>query len=639
MIRMRDTMFHRGPDGEGIFIDEYACLAHRRLAIIDLSASGTQPMTNEDQSLFVVFNGEIFNYIELKQSLLRKGHIFRSDSDTEVILHQYEEDGVDCLEKFNGMFALAIWDRRKKTLFAARDRLGIKPLYYYSSERCLILSSEIKAILEDPSVPRAANMQAVTDYFYAGRALENKTMFSGIYEIEPGWMLWADAGQESFHVRRYWDVRYEYDFSRTDETVKRELGALLDSAVKIHSRSDAPLGNHLSGGLDSSVVVALTSRYRKDLKTFSIKFSDDSSIDETAYAKTVAEHVGAAYYEGRPNAADMADALPFLIWHMDGPMASDGGFAYYTVSQLARQHVKVSMTGHGGDEVFAGYPAQFQAAYGRLDMFGSRLGVSDRVKPSLAKRLARFIKEKDSRDVIRYLDRRFSTRLESLEENWIRLHCGHLPKENVIFGKDFVRSLGGYSPRESYLRPFETVSTDSPLDKCLYHDLRVYLPSLLHLEDRVSMAVSIESRVPLLDYRIVEFLATVPPSQKVKDLNPKYLLREAAASLLPDSIWNRREKFPFPVPPKFWRTDEMRTLTKDLLLDNKSLVRGLFRPKVLRCAWEYTDISLLWDLINVEMWFRLFIDRDPVWLGKIESHRERSRTHDGCPALSRAPSF
>ena len=566
-------------------------------------------MKNEDGSLLLVCNGEIYNYVELRQGLQKKGHIFTSTSDSEVIIHQYEEDGEECLQKFNGMFSFVLWDSRKRKLFAARDRLGIKPLYYFVDHKRIILASEIKAIIEDPSVPRKPDYQAIADYLFAGRPLGNKTMFQNIKEVEPGYMITVDQTMKNIRAKKYWDVYYDYNYSRTDANLIEELSHLLNDSVKMHCRSDAPLGCHLSGGLDTSTVVAFAARHRKNLKTFSIKFSEDSYIDETSYAKAVADHVGADYHEDSPSSMDMASLFPYLMWHMDAPMATDGGFSYYTVSNLAKNHVKVSLTGHGGDEVFAGYPAQFQAAYSSTDMFDLRIDPVRAAQSSMIKKLLGGIVQKGPSGIYRLIINRCFNQKKNLEDIWIQLHCGHLPSNSIsIIHKDFMKELQGYSPRDDYIKPLLTVNTNKTLDKCLYHDLKVYLPGLLHLEDRVSMAVSLESRVPLLDYRIVELLATVPPEQKINGMQPKYLLRQSASSLLPEQVWKRRDKFPFPVPAKFWLSKEMEKMKRDILLFPKSLKRGIVKPRALKNACN--KINMTRPLLNIELWFNIFIAKN-----------------------------
>lgn len=616
LLRMRDTMVHRGPDDAGVFLQGPVGLAHRRLSIIDLSRAGHQPMSNEDGSVSVVFNGEIYNHVELREDLKRRGHLFRSTSDTETILHQYEEDGERCLEKFNGMFAFVLWDRNRRTLFAARDRIGIKPLYYFMSAGKIILASEIKSILEDPAVPRTPDYRGIADYMFASTTLGGKTAFREIHEVAPGHSIRVSMDGRTFDRKKYWDVLYRYDYARPDRDVRSRLYELLDDAVRVHCRSDAPLGCHLSGGLDSSTVVAFTARHREALKAFSIKFSGESYIDETGYAREVASHVGAEYLESSPDEKDLVRLLPVLIWHMDVPMATDGGFSYYTVSRLAKQHVKVSMTGHGGDELFAGYPAQFQAAFQRVDMFEYRIDPSRIFVDSFRSRFLNALKAGGIRGIYEKIRNRFGKREETLEDLWVRLHCGSSPENNPVFQKDFIRQLEGYSPRGEYIRPFSENNTDEILDRCLYHDFRVYLPSLLHLEDRVSMALSIESRVPLLDHRIVEFLATVPPAQKVDGLVPKRLLREAVSTLLPERVWKRRDKLPFPVPGRFWGSDEVKALIRNTLLSPECLDRGIFNPGAIRDAVEHSNLGLVWQFLNVELWFRIFIDRDAGWLSQ-----------------------
>jgi asparagine synthase (glutamine-hydrolysing) len=307
------------------------------------------------------------------------------------------------------------------------------------------------------------------------------------------------------------------------------------------------------------------------------------------------------------------------MWHADYPMAVEGGFSYYTVSRLARNSVKVTLTGHGGDEIFAGYPAQFRAAYGNTDMFPTRLDPFRSEVSSFLENISRRISENGARGIFRSFVNMSLLGSSTFEDLWVQSHCGYSPEKNPVYRKSFVRELQGYSPREEYLKSIRSVKTDKILDKCLYHDLRVYLPSLLHLEDRMSMALSIESRVPLLDYRIVELLAQVPPEQKVKNMVPKHLLRGIASSVLPENIWKRKEKFPFPVPGKFWHMKNMVDLSEELLLGSGSLNRGIFEPKQIQEACGNRDKHLLWSLINVELWNRIFLDRDGKWLSRVES--------------------
>ena len=526
------------------------------------------------------------------------------------------------------MFAFALWDAKGQRLFAARDRVGVKPLYYYADANKLVLASEIKAIIEDGEIARHADMTAVSDYLYTGRALSGKTMFRGIRELEPGHSLSVDLNRAKVEVRQYWDLHYNYNTARSAQATEEELFSIVDEAVAIHCRSDAPVGCHLSGGIDSSSVVGFAARHRDHLKTFSIRFSDDVHIDETKYAKAVAQRVGAQYLECSPTADDMADLLPFLIWHMDVPMATDGGFAYFTVSEFAKKHVKVSLTGHGGDEVFAGYPAQFQAAFNSTAMF--RLYQDpDRIpqKNDLMRRLLR----KGPVGVLKSMMARAVGRRQTLGDLWASLHNDCPPAANPLLQRSFIASLKGYSSHDEYVKPFAVVDTDQTLDKCLYHDLKVYLPSLLHLEDRVSMAVSLESRVPLLDHEIVEFLATVPPGLKVAGLEPKHLLRKVAASLVPAEVLTNNDKRGFPVPGKFWRTPRMTQTVREILLSDECMERGIFSHQALREACEdFDNVTLSRPLVNLELWFKIFIDqRSPM-----DSEGQGSRQGDRpCKAL------
>jgi asparagine synthase (glutamine-hydrolysing) len=496
--------------------------------------------------------------------------------------------------------------------------MGIKPLYYYLSPTKLILASEIKAILADPDVPRALDPQALADYMFCGRALGGKTMFRNIREVEPGHWLSVDLETGRPLIRKYWQLHYNYDRSRSDEAVKEELFYRLDESVKIHCRSDAALGAHLSGGLDSSTVSALAARHRQGLKTFSIRFTEQGFLDETHFAKAVARHVGAEYCEGEPNSMDMASRLPSLLWHMDVPMASQGGFAYFTASQLAQRHVKVSLTGHGGDELFAGYPAQFQASFGHTDMF-VRQNYSQRLaKAPIERSRLKSLLGSGMVGLYRSVQDRLFAPEKNIQDIWIKLHCNHWSRRNPIFETDFMNGLDGYTPADVYSKPFQEADTDQVLDQCLYHDLVTYLPSLLHLEDRVSMALSIESRVPLLDHRIAEFLATVPPEQKVRGLVPKHLLRQVASELLPNEVWNRKDKCNFPVPDNFWMSREMKEFTESVLMAPESQQRGIFKPETLNQACHYGNLT--WPLLNVELWFKIFIDRDPNWTDRIALH-------------------
>jgi asparagine synthase (glutamine-hydrolysing) len=630
LVAMRDALWHRGPDDAGIWVDDNVGLGHRRLSIVDLTAAGHQPMCNEDGTVWLVFNGEIYNYVELAQRLRARGHRFRSETDTEVIIHLYEEEGEACLDRLNGMFAFVIWDRRKGTMFAARDRIGIKPLHYYDGGDWFLCASEIKALLAHPAVPAAVDREGLADYLFAGHALGSKTMFAGIRQLPPGHCLTVADGR--VRVREYWAPEYKYQWNRSSETVVSELGELLDDAVRIHCRSDAALGCHLSGGLDSSLVTALAARHRNGLESFSIRFADGKYFDESPHARAVARHVGTHHREDLPGPDDLTAMYGTLMWHQDVPMTDAAGFSYWAASRLASRHVKVALTGHGGDEAFGGYPAQFQAAFGSTGMFD----LSTRPTGVTLGTMARF-RRMLRREGVRGIARNIGARLRpaappTLGDLWIQSHCGVDPLLNPGLDARFRASLAGYSPRRDYLAPLEQAPTDQRFDKVLHHDLRVYLPSLLHKEDRSSMALSLESRVPLLDYRIIEFLATVPPAQKVPGLLPKALLRAVAGPLLPASVVERRDKTPFPSPEDQWLGAGRLPFIDALLAEERTLDRGIFAADDLRAGMTP---HARFTAYNIELWLRLFIDRDRDSLGLVRrSTIPRVRAADGAERLA-----
>ncbi len=610
---MRDQMVHRGPDGAGLHIEGPIALGHRRLSIIDQSSAGHQPMSNEDQTIWLTFNGEIYNYVELTRELEARGHQFKSHTDTEVIVHLWEEMGERCVERLNGMFAFALWDSRQQLLFGARDRGGIKPFHYYKDGQRFSAASEIKAILADPAVSAQPDYEGLSDCLMTGFPLGEKSCFAGIRQLPPGCALTVRAGE--LRTWQYWDLEFNYNQSRSLENTVGEVTDLLEDAIRIHCRSDAPLGSHLSGGLDSSAIAAFSAPHRDPLRTFSIRFDGGAYFDESSYARQVAAHLGTEHFEAVPSADGLANRLSRLAWHADIPMPDHSSYSYFTAAQLAASHVKVAMTGHGGDEIFAGYPAQFEATYGHTRMFDlsqrpvAHVPLLTRTRMALRRHglagLAR-----------RVLARNHAPAADDLDQRWLHLHCGAPPVESPLLLPAFRAALQGYDPRPEYLAPLFRARTDQTLDRCLYHDLRSYLPSLLHQEDRASMALSIESRVPLLDYRLVEFLATVPPDQKVNGLIPKALLRQAVREKLPPAITARRDKGAFGVPLQQWFAGPLAPMVKELTQSRRAVDRGIFDPVELQSGWHGS--AGLWTAMSVELWFRLFIDRDRDWLDRVE---------------------
>jgi len=433
--------------------------------------------------------------------------------------------------------------------------------------------------------------------------------------LQPGHYLICKNGQVS--AQRYWQVYYTLDWDHTEKYFGERLQQLLQDSVKVHCRADVPIGAYVSGGLDSSIVTGLAARHRRSLKTFSIRFGEGGWYDETAFARTAADFARAQYLEAIPNGRDFAHLLPGLVWHMEMPLPNLGGFSYYTVSRLAASHAKVALTGHGGDEVFAGYAAQFQTAFG-VNPFANGVysdgssngsnGIGVRAKMvSFARRIASL----GFSDVGDRLKGRFLRRPPGPEQLWMALHAGVSARRNPMVSSKFIAAVNGYSPVDEYLAPFREAQTTELLDRCLYHDLRSYLPALLHMEDRMSMSVSVESRAPLIDHKIVEFMATVPPLQKIPGMQPKGLLRNAAKGAIPEIIRSRRDKRPFPVPFDHWAGGILSDVSREVLLSPRSLDRGIFNPDRLR-RWDLNNQEL-WTALNLELWFQIFIDNDPVW--------------------------
>lgn len=631
LLAMRDAIAHRGPDDAGQWLGDGVGLGHRRLSIFDLSPLGHQPMPSADGEAWLVFNGEIFNFLEIRQRLAAKGHRFRSESDTEVLLAAWRERGEACLHELMGMYGFAIWDQRTKTLFAARDRAGIKPFYYAEVPDGLIFASEIKALFQHPQLRARLDSRGLADYLYAGYALGERTLFAGVRQLPPGHSLTVAGGRAE--VRPYWSIEYRYDRARDEAATVAGLTGLLESSAEMHCRSDAPLGSHLSGGIDSSSVATMARRYRDPLDTFSIRFAAAGPFDETRYARAVASTIGSRYHEETPPESELESILPLLIYQMDFPMRA-GGYAYFCGARLARRHVTVSLTGHGGDEVFGGYPAQFEVAFGAGGIpssVASRESVGDRVR-----RLATVAAEEGARGLLRRVRRRAERTLaearDPVAERWIARHCS-LPEPalRTDLSESFRRSLGGYSPRADYLRDFSDAPTDDLFDRCLHHDLRTYLPSLLHVEDRASMVVSLESRVPLLDHRLIEYLATVPGSEKVPSRESKELLRKAMAGRLPAEVTARRDKGAFPVPTSRWMGSTLRRFVEGIVRDPRTLERGLFDPDWLRRAPGRAGGEELWTAMSVELWARLFLDNDAALLQQVTETRARLRRSLGFP--------
>jgi asparagine synthase (glutamine-hydrolysing) len=605
--RMRDVLYHRGPDEEGLWVEGPVGLGFRRLAIVDVKA-GHQPMANEDGSAWVVFNGEIYNHAALRPGLEARGHRYQTRSDTETILHLYEEEGERCVERLQGMFAFAIWDRAKARLFLARDRLGIKPLYYARQEHELLFASEIKAILAAGSIRPSLNA-AILPEFLATRFISGEeTFFRGVRKLLPGRTLtWYPAG--GLRERRYWRVPGVGAQNGSRPALKElagEVRARLQTAVRSHLMSDVPLGLFLSGGMDSSGLAALMApMLREPIRTFAVGF-DDPEANELDYARLVARSVGAEHREVVVTPGAYFRALPQLIWHEDEPIAFPSSVPLYFVSRLARDHVKVVLTGEGADELFLGYNRY------RVTLWNSRLGRAYwALAPEALHAALRTLVEGLPRWLRRYVQRSFL----ALDPGPRALFYENFAVFPEILQQCLLTDTALLAARDPYAHGlrFYQESSGGPLERMSHADLHTYLVELLMKQDQMSMAASIESRVPFLDHEFVEHAAAIPGRFKVRGWRTKAVLREAVRDLVPREILSRR-KMGFPVPVGRWLQGSFWPLVEEFVLGSRALRRGLFHPAVLkRLADQHREGGgahgdRLWLLVNLEMWQRIFLD-------------------------------
>ncbi|HDZ76972.1 MAG TPA: asparagine synthase (glutamine-hydrolyzing) [Candidatus Omnitrophica bacterium] len=608
---MGDTLRHRGPDDEGFFIFDNVGFVHKRLSIIDISG-GHQPMSNEDGSIWIVYNGEIYNYIELRKELISLGHRFKTHSDTEVIIHLYEQCGRKALLKLNGMFAFTIYDKRKKIIFAARDHFGIKPYYYAFNRREFIFASEIKAIVNIRPAYREENPSALYDYMTFQFCLGDKTFFKGIKKLLPGhFMVLEGVGNSPrLTVHKYWDLDFRTDFSRKEKYFKDKLGALIKDSVRLQLRSDVPLGAHLSGGLDSSIVTTIAScGYKSRLKTFTGAFSEGAEYDETRYARLVSRSTKSNYFEVRPTHNDFRKNIEKIIYMMDEPTAGPGVFPQFFVSRLASENVKVVLGGQGGDEIFGGY-ARYLIAYleqclkrsiSKSNDEGKDVISLDSIIPNLGalKEYLPLMRSFWSKGVFNDMDCRYFSlinRATSTENLYSR--------EMLDYGKK-------YDIFSCFKQIFNLPNTKSYINKMIHFDIKTLLPALLHVEDRTSMSFSLESRVPLLDYRIAEFSAKVPVGIKLKGGINKYLLRSVARGIVPDEITNRKDKMGFPVPISLWFKGELKSFIWDILTSRRARGRGIYDIGGIKKAIDVQGKfdRGIWGLLCLELWFSEFIDK------------------------------
>ncbi|HEV2415718.1 MAG TPA: asparagine synthase (glutamine-hydrolyzing) [Candidatus Dormibacteraeota bacterium] len=602
---MNDLQAHRGPDGHATWKHdhEHVGFAHRRLAIIDLN-TGDQPITDGHGS-WISYNGEIYNYIELRAEL---GGAFRTTSDTEVALRAYQKWGTDCLQKFRGMFAFSLWDAATDTLFCARDRFGIKPFYYAEVDGVLYFASEIKALI--PFLPSVeTDVEGLKDYLCFQFCLGGKTLFKGVKELPPGHMLTVRDGKMT--VSRYWEVYYQPDFDHTATYFESAVHDLVSESVALHLRSDVPVGAYLSGGLDSSIVASIAAETEgASFLSFTGRFGSDPAYDESDYARELAEWKGFQVLDIDIGADDFVRSMEKVIYHLDMPVAGPGSFPQYLVSQLAAKHRKVVLGGQGGDEIFGGY-TRYLVAYFEQCIKGAIEGTtrSGRFVVTYESIIPNLVALKNYKPMLQEFWR--EGLFDDLDRRYFRL----INRAPTLGDEINWAALGQYDPFETFRGIFHGANVDheSYFDSMTHFDFKTLLPALLQVEDRVSMAHGLESRVPFLDHRIVELAATIPADIKFENGNMKHVLRTSMRSKLPNRIFNRQDKMGFPVPLHEWITDPgpVRDWVRDVFSSQPARSRELIdNSRVLkRMDGEARFGRQVWGLLSLELWQRAFHDR------------------------------
>ena len=612
-VVMRDLISYRGPDGAGLYTNDQAALAHRRLSIVDL-AGGHQPLSNEAGDVWVTYNGEIYNHADVRPHLEAAGHTYRTRSDTETIVHAYEQWGDDCVHRFRGMFAFAIWDGRRRRLLLARDRLGVKPLYWAHVGGRLLFASEIKAILASGLIAPSPNRAVFSEVLATRGTAGVETMFEGIYKVLPGHRLIFEDGR--VRTERYWELPLDGPDPALDRVGDAEVidrfRALLQESVRLRLMSDVPLGMFLSGGIDSSAIAALMAReIDRPVDTFSVAFAD-RRFSELGYARAVARTIGANAHEIVIDDNDFFTALPRLVWHEDEPIAHPSSVPLHFVSMLARRHVTVVLTGEGSDELLAGY-----GKYPRAVINWRAGAVYESMVPAaLRTRIAQSVVPRLPGRAGRYLRRSFLAMPRNVAAMFLDNFAGvPLRQQHELLSSE---AIAGDDPYASSLAYFQQVNGASGiLGRLLHTDIKTYLVELLMKQDQMSMSASIESRVPFLDHVLVEFAARLPDRLKLRGFTTKRILREAIRGLLPEEILSRR-KMGFPVPFAKWTRDRWQPVVRDVLLDRRARERGFINASAVeRLLDAHRDGTAdggdaIWALMNFELWFRTFIDGQGV---------------------------
>jgi asparagine synthase (glutamine-hydrolysing) len=625
--RMNAVMAHRGPDDEGIYLspDGSVGLGNRRLSIIDLSQAGHQPMTNESGTVWITYNGEVYNFQDLRAGLLRAGHQFRSNTDTEVIVHLYEDMGVDCLRRLNGMFGVAIWDEPKHRLLLARDPLGIKPVYYTQSGAQLLFASEVKCLLQSALVRVEPDLEALHYFLCFLWVPGPKTLFKGIRKLMPGEMLvWEDG---HIQVERYWDMDMHSVSDRSEKALTVELKTLLTQSVARHLISDVPVGVFLSGGLDSSSILALASQITHGpVKAYTIAYGTEDarleqSGDDRYYAQQVARHFDAEYHEIEVQ-ADVSALLPKVVWHLDEPVADPAAITSLLICRAARPDVTVLLSGQGADEIFAGYRVH------RNDQLARRLSllprslrdrvimpglqVIPRIKGHLPATLPGL-----ALAVHRYLDKLLRGVDLPPEQRYVFYRSYYTQAELLsLYTAEMREAVKGLDPAQTHLAYFGSTQGMDFLNRTLYVDAKTFLTELnLTYSDKMSMAESVEVRVPFLDREVVEFMAQVRPNLKINGLTTKYLLRKAMQGIVPSKVIRRR-KAGFGAPIRKWLKSDLRTMIGQLLSESRLRMRGILEPAAVQTLLDENVAGIhdhtypIWALLSLEVWMQTFVDRE-----------------------------
>jgi asparagine synthase (glutamine-hydrolysing) len=610
--RMCDVMAHRGPDDAGIYVQGQVGIGMRRLSIVDLS-TGHQPISNEDGSIWIVFNGEIYNHQILRDQMIARGHSYKTHSDTETILHLYEEYGRACVQHLRGMFAFAIWDNQKDRLFIARDRLGIKPLYYYVTPRTFLFGSEIKVLLAHGTPTAEFNQAALSEFLAFGYLSGEDTFYSGIHKLLQGHTLEVSSGGQ-IDLQQYWDLSYRSEGEIHSEKYYIEsYRELLEGAVKSHLMSDVPLGVFLSGGVDSSAVAALMTKIRRQpVETFSVGYAEQE-YSEIPYARTVAQHLNSVHHEVLVTSEDFFGALPTLIWHEDEPIVWPSSVSLYFVAELARQRVKVVLTGEGSDETLAGYSRY---------AFTLKNAAWDRLYRKLTpKTLRRGIREAIAKSnwINATYRRKLSHTFLGLDgESWVSFYFDNFfsafnrQDQEEILTVETAQQINPGATYRNVLNYWEH-SSGEMLQRLLYTDIKTYLVELLMKQDNMSMAASIESRVPFLDHVLVEWAMQVPASIQIHGMTGKRILKKAVEDLLPHSILYR-PKLGFPTPWSGWLAGPQLDKIERILLEPRSIDRGFFKRTAVEKLFRehrqhYRDhYDRIWRLLNLELWHRVCLE-------------------------------